>query len=181
MGRVREGVLDGLAELFERHHRALFRYFVHLGASHDLGEDLVQEVFFRILKYRMTFHDGADFAPWMYRIARNTHADTLRKRRFEVIPGGGQDMINDAPGGGESADERMVRRQEAALLRRALEMLPPDKREVLVLSRFQDLKYEQIASLLDCEVNTVKVRVFRAVRALGETYERLVRERACGT
>jgi RNA polymerase sigma factor (sigma-70 family) len=180
MDRVREGELGALAGLFERHHRSLFRYFAHLGGSRETSEDLVQEVFVRILKYRMTFQPGADFAPWMYQIARNTHADAMRKRRFEVIPGGANLGIDDTPSSEAPAEERIGKRQETALLRRALEALPEDKREILVLSRFQNLKYEQIAALLGCEVNTVKVRVFRAVRALGQEYERLAQQRACG-
>ncbi len=180
MDRVREGELAALAELFERHHRPLFRYFVHLGGSRETSEDLVQEVFVRILKYRATFLPGADFAPWMYQIARNTHTDAMRKRRFEVIPGGANPVIDDAPSAEPLAEERIGRRQETALLRRALDLLPDDKREILVLSRFQNLKYEQIAALLGCEVNTVKVRVFRAVRALGQEYERLAQQRAYG-
>ncbi|HKW74322.1 MAG TPA: RNA polymerase sigma factor, partial [Terriglobales bacterium] len=60
--------------------------------------------------------------------------------------------------------------QEAVLLRRALLELPEEKREVLVLSRFQGLKYEQIAELMGCEVNTVKVRVHRALQELREKF-----------
>ena len=63
--------------------------------------------------------------------------------------------------------------QEAALLHRALMRLPEDKREVLVLSRFQDLKYEEIAQLLGCETGTVKTRVHRALKELREIYQQL--------
>ena len=67
--------------------------------------------------------------------------------------------------------------QDVALLKRALDRLPSDKKELLVLARFQDMKYEEIASLLGCEVGTVKVRVFRAMRALEEIYHTLSKER----
>jgi len=63
-------------------------------------------------------------------------------------------------------------------LRRALDRLPLDKREVLVLSRFQNLKYSEIADILGCEVGAVKVRVFRAIRELGEIFGELTGERA---
>ena len=71
-----------------------------------------------------------------------------------------------APGPEESA----ARGQDLALLRRALDRLPADKREILVLSRFQNMKYEEIAAILGCEPGTVKVRVFRAMRALEQAY-----------
>ena len=64
------------------------------------------------------------------------------------------------------------------LLRRALAGLPGEKREVLIMSRFQDLKYEEIASILKCEVGTVKVRVYRALRELADRFFALSGERA---
>ncbi|MBV8820169.1 MAG: sigma-70 family RNA polymerase sigma factor, partial [Acidobacteriaceae bacterium] len=76
------------------------------------------------------------------------------------------------------ADEMLGKRQEISLLKRALRELPDEKREVLVLSRLQSMKYEQIAELLGCEVGAVKVRVFRAIRALGQIYSQLSGEKA---
>ena len=72
----------------------------------------------------------------------------------------------------------MERKQDSALLRRALAALPPEKREVLVMSRYLDLKYEEIANVLDCEVGTVKVRVYRALRELSDRFFALRGERA---
>ena len=68
--------------------------------------------------------------------------------------------------------------QNLGLLQRALDLLPADKREILVLSRFQEMKYEEIAAVLDCEVGAVKVRVYRAVRALEQIYFALEKEKA---
>jgi RNA polymerase sigma-70 factor (ECF subfamily) len=64
------------------------------------------------------------------------------------------------------------------MLQRALDMLPQDKREILILSRFQELKYDDIAAVLDCEVGAVKVRVYRAMRALEQIYFALEKEKA---
>ena len=75
-------------------------------------------------------------------------------------------------------DRQVQNRQEVALLHRALAALPREKREVLVMSRFQDLKYDEIASVLKCEVGTVKVRVYRALRELGDRFFALGGERA---
>ena len=82
------------------------------------------------------------------------------------------EIVSAAPGPEESA----AKNQNLVLLRRALERLPADKREILVLSRFQNMKYDEIASILDCEVGTVKVRVFRAMRALEAAYNALADE-----
>jgi RNA polymerase sigma-70 factor (ECF subfamily) len=178
MAEVGRGEVAKLAVLFERHHRALFRYFVSMNRNKELSEDLVQDVFFRMLRYRTSYDPSQSFTAWMYQIARNANVDQAQKRRGEVV---GIDEFDDrrpepassAPGPEESA----AKVQDLAILKRALERLPSEKREILVLSRFQDMKYEDIAAVLGCEVGTVKVRVYRAIRALEQVYFGLVGEK----
>ena len=83
---VRDGDVERIGVLFDRHHRMLFNFFLRLTANRGLSEDLVQEVFFRMLKYRQTFQAGTNFTAWMYQIARNAHLDQSRKRRLEIVP-----------------------------------------------------------------------------------------------
>ena len=172
MQAVRKGDLGALAVLFERHHRPLFNYFVHINGNRDRSEDLVQDVFFRILKYRQSYKPDQPFRAWMYQIARNAQADSASRGRLEVELG---EKEFPSP---VLTDDSLKRKQEISLLKRAIGQLPPDKRELLVLSRFQNLKYEEIASLLGCEVGAVKVRVYRAVKALSQIYLDLAGERA---
>ena len=75
-------------------------------------------------------------------------------------------------------DREFQKKQEAVLLRRALAAMPGEKREVLIMSRFLDLKHEEIAAVLKCEVGTVKVRVYRAMRDLSDRFLALSGERA---
>ncbi len=70
-------------------------------------------------------------------------------------------------------EELFTRKQDISFLNDALNRLPRDRREVLVLSRFHDLRYEQIAQILNCEVGAVKVRVYRALKELRETFSQL--------
>jgi len=179
MARVGAGELSKLAVLFERHHRALFRYFVSMTRSRELAEDLVQDVFFRMLRYRTSYDPERPFTAWMYQIARNASLDQAQKRGAEVV--GIEEFldrraepVSPAPG----PEERASRGQSLALLRRALDRLPEEKREILVLARFQGMKYEDIADVLGCETATVKVRVYRAMRALEQIYFALEKEKA---
>ena len=172
MQAVRDGDLGALAILFERHHRPLFNYFVHVNGNRDLSEDLVQDVFFRMLKYRKTFQPDRPFTAWMYQIARNAHVDSIGKRKFEVALGEKEFAT------GNVMDESLKRKQEISLLKRAMAKLPIEKRELLVLSRYQNLKYDEIATILGCDVGAVKVRVYRAVRALGQIYFEMAGEKA---
>jgi RNA polymerase sigma factor (sigma-70 family) len=166
MLEVRSGDLRKLGVLFERYQMPLFNFFLRMTGERAASEDLVQEVFFRILRYRQTFKEGTPFVTWMYRIARNVHADRFRKVSREVGIGEEEERSATQP----SAAESLESEQEAALVRRALGKLPEDRRELLVLSRFQNLKYEEIGELLGCQAGAVKVRVFRALRELREIY-----------
>jgi len=176
MARVSAGELSKLAVLFERHHRGLFRYFVSMNRDRDLSEDLVQDVFFRVLRYRTSYDSAQSFTAWMYQIARRASLDRAHKQRAEVVAIADRrdDLVSSAPG----PEERAAEGQNLALLKRALDKLPPDKREILILSRFQEMKYEDIAVVLGCEVGTVKVRVYRAMQALEQIYFEIEREKA---
>jgi RNA polymerase sigma factor (sigma-70 family) len=179
MQQVRDGDVSKLAVLFDRHHRALFGFFVHLTGSRETSEDLVQEVFLRVLKYRHTYVAETSFRGWLYQIARNVHIDQAGKRRAEVpMPQDANGNIAEFRSSEVQADRRIQAKQDTALLRRALASMPPEKKEVLIMSRFGGLKYEEIASALQCEVGTVKVRVYRALRELGDRFFALQGERA---
>jgi RNA polymerase sigma factor (sigma-70 family) len=164
---VRDGDIDQLGVLFERHHGALFSFFMRMTPNRPVSEDLVQDVFFRILKYRRTYRDNSQFTTWMYHIARNARFDYFRKHKAEVL------LTDEEIACGDKAmshDREYEQQQEVGLLKRAMWKLAPEKREVLVLSRYQDLKYQQIADLLDCEVGTIKVRIHRALKELREIF-----------
>jgi RNA polymerase sigma factor (sigma-70 family) len=173
MAAAREGDMDSLRLLFERHHRAMHRFFQHLTGSATLAEDLTQEVFFRLLKFRGTYRTGAAFVPWLYQIARNVHVDHLRKHRSEAAAAGGTTDFFEPPDPAASVELALVRSTELALLRQALLRLPPERRQLLVLSRWHNLPYADIAAIVQCEPGAVKTRVFRAVQQLADVYGKL--------
>jgi RNA polymerase sigma-70 factor (ECF subfamily) len=164
MQLVQEGDTAQLAVLFERHHMALFQHLLALTRNRAASEDLVQEAFFRVIKYARTYNPGLSFPTWLHGIARNAYFDSLRKRRAEtpMEPLVAAEMKSSTP----APEELLSRKQDSAFLQNALDQLPADKREVLVLSRFHNLRYEDIARILECEVGTVKVRVYRALKEL---------------
>jgi RNA polymerase sigma-70 factor (ECF subfamily) len=129
-----------------------------------------------MIRYRHTYQSGDGFEAWMYRIARNAYHDQAKKHRLEAPADERQFEVIE--GGGMSAFDRLAREQDLALLERALRELPDDKRELIVLSRFQGLTYEQIGRIVGCEAGTVKVRVFRAVKEMGRIFQDLQKEKA---
>jgi RNA polymerase sigma factor (sigma-70 family) len=172
---VRDGDVGKLGQLFERYHGTLFDFFCRMLNNRTAADDLVQDVFFRILKYRKTYRDESHFTTWMFHIARNARFDYFKKHRAEVLfPEEGFDV----PSHGPFPSQQFEKEQETALVKRALSKLPDEKRELLVLARYQELKYDEIAALLGVDVGTVKVRVHRAVKELREIYLKLSGEKA---
>ncbi len=175
MIQVREGELQKLALLFERHHVALFNYFVRQTTDRDLSEDFVQEVFLRIMKYRSTFRGDGEFLPWMYHIARNVQIDHARKWGRETRY---DEEIHEVTDTEPVPEEQVQQLDDISLLEKALAKLSKEKREVLVLSRYQNMKYTAIAELLGCTVEVVKVRVHRAMHDLRKIYFQLAGEQS---
>ena len=172
---VRDGDVGQLGVLFERYHGMLFDFFCRMLGNRTAADDLVQDVFFRILKYRKTYRDDSHFTTWMFHIARNARFDHFKKHRAEVLfPEEGFDL----PGRGPFPSQQFEKEQETVMLKRAMQKLPDEKRELLILARYQELKYEQIADLLGVDVGTVKVRVHRAVKELREIFLKLSGEKA---
>ncbi len=173
MKRIQAGDTSQLAALFERHHQSLYQYLLYLSRNRTLSEDLVQEVFFRVLKYAHTFDAHLAFPVWIYGMGRNAYFDWLHKRRKEVH---GMDL-NEVRSPETLPEEMAKRKQDAALLQAALAKLPEDKREVLVLSRFHNMPYTDIARVMQCEVGTVKVRVYRALKELRQLFAQAAGEK----
>src|ERR1035438_8099819 len=137
MAQVREGDLRKLAILFERHHRRVYNFFVHMNGDRDLSEDLAQEVFFRMLRYRSSYDEKRPFGAWMYQIARNLNTESAQRRRGElqlVTADSEDESTPNEPFSAEmGAEEALRKQQEVELLKRAMQRLPGDKREILVL------------------------------------------------
>jgi RNA polymerase sigma-70 factor (ECF subfamily) len=166
MMRVRAGDVEELSILFERHHGRLYGYCLGLLGSREGARDVVQEVFFRVLKYRQSYRPDAPFSPWLYRLARNACIDQLRKRSHEVSAEPELERADPSP----LPPEHLERAEELSRLRAALDRLPAEKRELLLLARSGALSYEQIAGTLGCTVGALKVRVHRALQLLREAY-----------
>lgn len=171
MLKVKDGDLDKLGLLFERYKKPLFGFFY--GMNHDaaLSEDLVQNVFLRILKYRYLFRGEGDFRTWMFHIARNVRHDQHRKDKTW-----GKDDVarwEDQLGHDDHRISTYQREESEQLLAMAMARLPDDKREVLYLAKYEERRYKEIGELLQCTEAAVKVKVFRAVQELKEIYRQL--------
>lgn len=171
MIKVKDGDIEKLGLLFERYKKPLFGFFYGMNRDVALSEDLVQNVFFRILKYRYLFRGEGDFKTWMFHIARNVNHDHFRKTKWKEkdnIDAWQERLSSDA-----NRQTEFQHDEELELLSMALQRLPDDKREILLLSKFHEKKYREIGEILGCTEGTVKVKVFRALQELKEVYRKL--------
>src|SRR5262245_30282919 len=138
MRAVREGDLGKLGALFDRYHGALFDFLNRMTGRRDVAEDLVQEVFLRILKYRATYRDESRFETWVYRIARNARADYFTKRdTVEPLSEEALESPDETPG----PEGELEQQRDSALLRSALMNLREDRRELIILARYRGMKH----------------------------------------
>src|ERR1700743_3833762 len=145
MMQVKAGDLERMSMLFERHHRALFGFLFHLTQRREASEDMVQTVFYRMLKYRNSFANGSNFSAWMYHIARNV----LKDQKFGLDSK--HDPIStyeEKIGGGSLADEKLEKKQLQQQLYDAMDILSEEDREILMLSRIKELKYPEIGEIM---------------------------------
>lgn len=172
MQKVKDGDLDKLGLLFERYKKVLFGFFYNMNRDADLSEDLVQNVFMRILKYRAGFKGEGEFKVWMFHIARNVGYDHYKKNKLRVTED--IDSWKDSLGDNECNTEiQMEKREDLDLLDMAMSRLDHEKREVLTLSKLEGMKYQHIGDILNCSEGAVKVKVFRALQALKLEYMNL--------
>jgi RNA polymerase sigma-70 factor (ECF subfamily) len=172
MFRVQDGDLDKMGPLFEKYHKIMFNHFLLQTNSEQLSEDLVQELFYRILKYRHTYRGEGKFTTWMFAIAHNVRIEHFRKNGKKTEPLDVTDRISSED---PTPDEILDRYHEKELIRKALLKLSEEKREVLILSRFQDKKYEEIAEITGSNIGTIKSRVYWALRDLSRIYRTMTR------
>jgi RNA polymerase sigma-70 factor (ECF subfamily) len=170
MINVKKGDLDSMIPLFDKYHVKMYNFFLRYTQNKESSEDLAQNVFSRILIYRQSYNELYTFKTWMYQIARNVHIDHYSKNRY---------WSSDYADPGESATdarnaiEEMEKDQREQTLREALGLLPVDQQEIIELSRFQDLKYEEISKITGNSIGAVRVKVHRAIKKLKEVYFQL--------
>jgi RNA polymerase sigma-70 factor (ECF subfamily) len=167
MEAVKSGNLQQATLLFERYNRRIFNFLARMTMDRALAEDLSQNVFLRMIKYRNSYREGARFQSWIYQIARNVFSDHYQAHKNKYSDFVDVDNIKDNM---PDHEETETQDEKEVLLHRSMARLSNDQREVLVLTRFQQMKYEEVAALMDTTVANIKVKVHRAIIKLREYY-----------
>ena len=138
----------------------------------ELAEDLTQNVFLRILKYRTSYRDGLRFQSWIYQVARNVFSDHYQAHKNKFSDFIDVEKVEDQMADANEAEELD---EKEKILHRSLQKLSEEQRELLILTRFQHMKYEEVAAIMETTVANIKVKVHRAIMKLREHYFELER------
>jgi RNA polymerase sigma-70 factor, ECF subfamily len=161
--RAQAGDAEALAELVERFSPRL-RYFLRKLVSGEGAEDALQDVWLDVVRQLARLKDPQALLAWLYRIARDRAYGRLRKsRRAEPLD---ETSVADA-----AADEGEFSPEDAERIHAALDQLPAEQREVLVLRFLEEMTYEQIASVVGCQLGTVRSRIHYGKQALRRILE----------
>jgi RNA polymerase sigma-70 factor, ECF subfamily len=172
MLKVKNGDIDKMGLLYERYHRQLYRFLFNMTRQKEISEDMVQNIFLRMLKYPDGFMGFGEFKMWMYHIARNTVYDHFRK--VKRTPDHSELMgFEEKIEGEQYSDTLIEKEEELKTLETAMGKLSDENRELLILCRFQELRYNEIAKILNTTEGAIKVRVHRALNQLRSTYMKI--------
>jgi RNA polymerase sigma-70 factor (ECF subfamily) len=169
VARARDGDRAAFDELVLRHEDRVYNMALRMLGNADDALDLAQEVFLSAYRALKAFESKSLFSTWLYRVTVNRCRDEMRRRatvkHTRPRPLGGPDPDDppaDPPARSASPEEAAASRESMGIVAAAVEALPEDAREVLVLRDVEGLAYEEIAAVLDVPVGTVRSRLFRA-------------------
>ena len=167
--------------LYWRHQRGIFNFISHfIGESGNQAEELLQDVFLKVVKASKRYEPSAKFTTWLYQIARNGCIDHFRKMKHrkttslaQPIDSEEEMVLESTIAGTDPSPEKAARISEVAqVLEEAIAALPEDQKEVFLMREDLNLSFAEISELIGCPVNTAKSRMRYALEHLRKTLKR---------
>ncbi len=172
---VKEGDELSFELLLRRYRTPLVNFLNRMVRDSGLAEDLAQEVFMRVYRARKEYEPNAKFTTWLFRIATNLALNAVRDGRHrqleisidEKLDDGEQEQARlDVADKSPNIENRLLARDRAAVIRNAVELLPEKQRAAVLLHKYVELDYSEIARTLDCSESALKSLLFRAYETL---------------
>ena len=159
MALVSKGDLDVLRVLFDRHHLHVFNFLFKMCGDKMLSEDLTQDVFYKVIKYRTSYKQG-NFVSWLFTITRNSlNTHFTRNKRNE------SDLETVKYRFGEEDNN-----EDYSHLHKAIQQLEASDRELVILHRLQGIRYQELAEIMDSTPGAIKTKMSRALKKLKTIY-----------
>jgi RNA polymerase sigma-70 factor, ECF subfamily len=171
MLRVKEGDGASFGLLLQKHRAAVVHFLYRMVLNQAVAEELAQEVFLRVYRSRSTYEPTAKFTTWLFRIATHLALNALRDNKNERLLDRLDDDTSDLPVRQVSdtrptVEETMLYQARMDEVRRAVSMLPEKQRAAVLMHKYEEMEYSQIAKVLSCSESAVKSLLFRAYETL---------------
>jgi RNA polymerase sigma-70 factor (ECF subfamily) len=171
MLRVKDGDTASFGVLLEKYRSPVIHFLYRMVQNSAIAEELAQEVFLRVYRSRATYEPTAKFTTWLFRIATHLALNALRDNKYDRLQDRLDDDSSDLPVWQVSdrrptIEQRMVYQAKLNEVRRAITILPDKQRAAVLMHKFEEMEYSQIAKVLNCSESAVKSLLFRAYEAL---------------
>lgn len=171
MLRVRDGDQASFGLLLERHRNPVIHFLYRIVQNQAVADELAQEVFLRVYRSRGTYEPTAKFTTWLFRIATHLALNWLRDRKGEKLQESlDQQMEDGVPrqvaDRGKTIEQTLVFKVKLEEVRQAIALLPAKQKAAVVMHKYEELEYSQIANALRCSESAVKSLLFRAYESL---------------
>lgn len=174
MLRVKAGDEPAFAYLVQKYRRPMVNFMYRTARNAAVAEDLAQEVFLRVYRSRESYEASAKFTTWLYRIATNLAVNYTRDTRHERAentvsleePDQNTGLTVDVPDDSLTVEEMMLRRERMAAIRRRVQALPERQKMAVIMHKYQQMDYRQIADILKLSESATKSLLFRAYETL---------------
>ncbi len=171
MLRVRDGDTDSFTYLLERHRGPVVHFLYRMVRNQAVAEELAQEVFFRVYRSRATYEPAAKFTTWLFRIATHLALNSIRDSRNErgqtsldehSVEGTARQVADRGP----NVEHQLMKQARLGEVRQGIESLPAKQRAAVLMHKYEEMEYVQIAKVLGCSESAVKSLLFRAYETL---------------
>jgi RNA polymerase sigma-70 factor, ECF subfamily len=171
MLRVRDGDETSFALLLEKHRKPVIHFLYRMVQNQAIAEELAQEVFLRVYRSRESYEPTAKFTTWLFRITTHLALNHVRDRRKDKL----HDSIDEKVEEGAprqladreaNVEQQMLRQARLGEIRSAVEELPEKQRSAVLMHKYQEMEYSQIAAILGISESAVKSLLFRAYESL---------------
>ena len=171
MLRVREGDTQSFAVLLEKYRGPVIHFLQRMILNQAVAEELAQEVFLRVYRSRANYEPKAKFTTWLFRIASHLALNHIRDGRHERNQESLDEEISEGMGRqvasvGPTVEQSLVRESKFVEIRRAIQNLPAKQRAAVLMHKYEEMDYLQIAAVLECSESAVKSLLFRAYEGL---------------
>ena len=171
MLRVREGDTESFEILLSKHRGPVIHFLYRMVQNQAVAEELAQEVFLRVYKSRGNYEPTAKFTTWLFRITSHLALNHIRDSKNERGQGSIDESNDDGltlqvADRGLNTEQTLVNKVKLAEVRRAIQGLPEKQRTAVLMHKYQEMEYAQIASVLECSESAVKSLLFRAYETL---------------